>query len=151
MRIIGLDHGSRRIGLAIGDTETAMAFARPAIRRRNLDHDLGLVGELCTVEGASLVVIGLPLNMDGSEGGQAAEARAFGERLSRIGLAVAYEDERLTSWEAAERLASRGRRPSRAGGELDSAAARLILQQYLDARRPPGGPIPDHDWPEETE
>ena len=58
MRIIGLDHGSRRIGVAIGDTETGMAFARSAIRRRNLDHDLALIGELCTAEEASLVVVG---------------------------------------------------------------------------------------------
>jgi putative Holliday junction resolvase len=137
--------------VAIGDTETGMAFARPAIRRRNLEGDLGLVGELCTGEDTSLVVIGLPLNMDGTEGEQAAGVRAFGERLSRIGLAVAYEDERLTSWEAAERMASGGHRASRASGELDSAAARLILQQYLDARRPPAGPIPDDHWPEETE
>ena len=151
VRIIGLDHGSRRIGLAIGDTETGMAFARAAIRRRNLDDDLALVGELSTGENAGLVVIGLPLNMDGTEGEQAASARAFGERLSSIGLAVAYEDERLTSWEAAERMASAGQRASRAGGELDSAAARLILQQYLDTRRPPADPIPDDRWPEETE
>jgi len=151
VRIIGLDHGGRRIGVAIGDDETGMAFARPAIRRRNLERDLALVGELCTGEDASLVVIGLPLNMDGSEGEQAAEVRGFGERLSRIGLEVAYEDERLTSWEAAERMASGGHRASRAGGELDSAAARLILQQYLDARRPPADPIPDDHWPEETE
>jgi putative Holliday junction resolvase len=64
---------------------------------------------------------------------------------------VAYEDERLTSWEAAERMSTTGHRASRAGGELDSAAARLILQQYLDARRPPADPIPDDPWPEETE
>ena len=111
MRIIGLDHGARRIGIAIGDTETGMAFARAAIRRRNLDHDLALVGELCTTEGAGLVVIGLPLNMDGSEGGQAAAARAFGEALAGIGLAVAYEDERLSSWQAAEDLSTGAVRP----------------------------------------
>jgi len=151
VRIIGLDHGSRRIGVAIGDTETGMAFARPAIRRRSLDRDLALIGELGTGEEASLVVIGLPLNMDGTEGKQAAAARDFGERLGRIGLPVAYEDERLTSWEAAERMESGGQRASRASGELDSAAARLILQQYLDARRPPADPIPDDPWPEETE
>ena len=68
---------------------------------------------------------------------------------------VAYEDERLTSWEAAERMgdpAADG--PRRESGELDSEAARLILQQYLDGRRPPAGdkPIPDDQWPpEETE
>jgi putative Holliday junction resolvase len=139
VRIIGLDHGGRRIGVAVGDTETGMAFARPALRRRNLDQDLALVAELCAAEAVELVVIGLPLNMDGSEGSQAAAARAFGEALAAIGLAVAYEDERLSSWQAAEELTAEGRRVGRGSGELDSAAARVILQQYLDARRPPAG------------
>ena len=137
-RLLGLDHGKRRIGVAVADTETGMAFARTAIQRRNLDHDLALVRELCTSEGVEQVVIGLPLNMDGREGPQAAETRAFGERLTAIGLDVVFEDERLSSWEAAQRLADAGRRPSRASGELDSAAARLILQQYLGARHRPG-------------
>jgi putative holliday junction resolvase len=145
VRLIGLDHGARRIGVAVGDTETGMAFARPAIRRRNLDHDLALVRELCAHEDTRQVVVGLPLNMDGSEGSQAAAARAFGDRLAAIGLDVSFEDERLSSWEAAERLSAEGRRPSRAGGELDSAAARVILQQYLDARRPPAGRPSDPD------
>ena len=145
MRLIGLDHGSKRIGVAVGDSETGMAFARPAIRRRNLDHDLALIGELCTAEDVSTVVIGLPLNMDGSEGTQARAARTFGEALVRIGLQVAYEDERLTSWAAERELGPEGRRASRERGEIDSAAARLILQQYLDARPPT--PL----RPEETE
>ncbi len=134
-RYLALDHGSRRIGVAIGDSQTGMAFARPALRRRNLERDLAVIGELCAAEEADRIVIGLPLNMDGSEGTQAAEARAFGERLARVGLDVAYEDERLTSWEAGERMAEAGRRIRRGSGELDSTAARLILQQYLDARR----------------
>ena len=144
-RLLGLDHGSRRIGVAIGDTETGMAFARTAIQRRNLDHDLALVGELCTTEGVERVVIGLPLNMDGSEGSQAAQVRAFGERLAVIGLEIIYEDERLSTWEAGERLAEVGRKARRGSGELDSTAARVILQQYLDARYGAGRP------PEETE
>ena len=86
------------------------------------------------------MVLGLPLNMDGSEGGQAAAARAFAERLTERGLRVAFTDERLSSWEAGERLRADGRRPRRETGELDSAAARLILQQYLDARRRTGPP-----------
>jgi putative holliday junction resolvase len=137
-RLVGLDHGMRRIGVAVGDTETGMAFARAAIQRRSLDRDLDLVRELCVSEGAERVVIGLPLNMDGSEGAQAAAARAFGDALAAIGLAPFYEDERLSTWEAGERLAGSGRRPDRHSGELDSAAARLILQQYLDARRGSG-------------
>jgi putative pre-16S rRNA nuclease len=151
VRIIGLDHGERRIGVAVGDTETGMAFAHAAIRRRNLDHDLAQVAELCTTEAAGLVVIGLPLNMDGSEGRQAASARAFGISLSGTGIAVAYEDERLSSWQAAEDLAAEGRRAGRGSGELDSAAARVILQQYLDARRPPAGHRSDPDRHEESE
>jgi putative holliday junction resolvase len=143
--IIALDHGARRIGVAIADTDTGMAFAREAIRRRNLDHDLALIRELCTREGTHLVVVGLPLNMDGTEGDQAAAARRFGDALVGIGLEVAYEDERLTSWEAGRHLADAGRRPGRRSGELDSTAACLILQQYLDARRTPPAP------PEETE
>jgi len=144
-RFIGLDHGIRRIGVAIGDTETGMAFAREAIQRRNLNHDLALVGELCAIEGVERVVIGLPLNMDGSEGPQAEQVRSFGERLAAIGLAVSYEDERLSTWEAGERLAGAGRRVRRGSGELDSTAARVILQQYLDARHGPRRPA------EETE
>jgi putative holliday junction resolvase len=137
-RVLGLDHGSRRIGVAIADLETGMAFARPAVLRRNLDHDLAIVHELCISEDVEQVVIGLPLNMDGTEGPQAVQVRAFGDRLAAIGLAVAYEDERLTSWEAAERLAEIGRRARRGSGELDSTAALVILQQYLDARHRAG-------------
>jgi putative Holliday junction resolvase len=151
VRIIGLDHGGRRIGVAIGDTETGMAFARPAIRRTNLASDLAEIGQLCVAEGAALVVIGLPLNMDGSEGSQAAAARSFGKGLVGIGLAIEYADERLSSWQAAEDLTADGRRAGRGSGELDSAAARVILQQYLDARRPPAGHRSEPDRPEETE
>ena len=136
--IIGLDHGAKRIGVAVGDTETGMAFARPAIHRRSLAVDLHEVEQLAWAEGAELVVVGLPVNMDGSEGAQAAAARAFGDGLAENGLRVAYQDERLSSWEAGERLRESGRRPARASGELDSTAARLILQQYLDARRQTG-------------
>jgi putative Holliday junction resolvase len=134
MRIVALDHGAKRIGVAAGDTETGIAFAHRAIKRRSLDHDLARVVELCTDEGAELVVVGLPLNLDGSEGSQAAVVRAFGEALREAGLAIVYEDERLTSWEAMRRFESAGSTPDRRSGEVDSAAAQLILQQYLDAQ-----------------
>ena len=142
---MGLDHGSKRIGVAVGDTETRMAFERPAIRRRGLNRDLAVVGDLCRAEGATRVVIGLPLNMDASEGPQAAAARAFGEAVRGIGVEVEYEDERLTSWAARRHVGESGRRPERASGQVDSTAARLILQQYLDRDRD------DPLRPEETE
>jgi len=132
-RLLGVDHGSRRIGLAIGETETGLAFARPALRRRNEADDLDAIATLAAEEGVQLVVIGLPRNMDGSEGPQAAAARAFGDQLAARRLVVIYRDERLTSWEASERLSAAGRRPDRSAGELDSTAACLILQEYLDA------------------
>jgi putative holliday junction resolvase len=133
-RIIGLDHGSRRIGIAVGDTETAMAFARPALRRTREAADLAAVIALAQAEGTIRTIVGLPRNMDGTEGSQAAAARAFGDQLTKLGLAVEYVDERLTSWQAAEQIAPGGKRPVRASGELDSAAAALILQEYLDAQ-----------------
>ena len=104
--VIGLDHGSRRIGVAVGSEEIGQAFARPAILRR----------------------------------GQAKAARDFGAQLAAIGLEVVLLDERLTSWQAGMELAAEGRRPSRASGERDSAAARLILQEYLDGRAAPARP-----------
>ncbi len=131
-RILGIDHGSRRVGIAVADTETGIAFARPALQRRGDEPDIAALGALARAESAQLVVVGLPLNMDGSEGRQATAARRFGQRLGGIGLEVIYVDERLSSWEASERLAEAGRRPTRDSGELDSVAARLILQQYLD-------------------
>lgn len=139
--VIGLDHGRRRIGVAIADLDVGMAFARPALRVRGQDEALRAVRALCEVEGAAALVIGLPRNMDGSEGPQAAEVRSFGAALVAAGMAVTYVDERLTTWAAGEEEPARRDRRSRAGGELDSAAARLILQDYLDARSAqPSGP-----------
>ena len=134
--VIGLDHGTRRIGVAVGSEETGRAFPRPALRRRSLADDLAQIAALAGAEGTARVVVGLPRNMDGSEGAQALAARAFGAQLTAIGLEVDFVDERLTSWEAGDRLAAAGRRPKRRSGEKDSAAACLILQEWLDLRRP---------------
>ena len=136
-RILGLDHGTRRIGVAVADGETAMAFERPALLVRSGGAEaVGRVLDLARREGVELAILGLPRNMDGSEGAQARSVRAFGSALVDGGLRVEYHDERLSSWEAARRMADAGGAPSRRSGELDSAAARLILQEYLDARAP---------------
>jgi putative Holliday junction resolvase len=134
--VIGLDHGSKRIGVAVANEETGLAFPRPALLRRKVKADIEQVAALAHAEGATRIVVGLPRNMDGSEGPQAAQARAFGEQLTAIGLEVVFVDERLTSWQAGEQLAAAGRRPERTSGEKDSAAACLILQEWLDRRRP---------------
>ena len=132
-RLIGVDHGTRRIGLAVGDTETGLAFARPALRRTNEAADLAAIAALARAEGADGYVIGLPLLEDGRHGAQARRAVTFADRLAEAsGLPVLQVDERFTSWQAGNDLAGAGRRPDRRTGELDSAAARLILQQCLD-------------------
>ncbi|HEX3220482.1 MAG TPA: Holliday junction resolvase RuvX, partial [Candidatus Limnocylindria bacterium] len=116
-----------------------LAFARPALQRTRLTADLEAIRSLARDEQAVLVVMGLPRNMDGSEGPQAQAARAFGQRLASEGLHVEFQDERLTSWEAGEQIGPRRGRERRSG-ELDSAAARLILQEYLDAHPRPSTP-----------
>ncbi|MGH2489607.1 MAG: Holliday junction resolvase RuvX, partial [Candidatus Limnocylindria bacterium] len=121
-----------RIGLAVGDEETGMAFPRPAVRagRRALED----IRALAIAEGTTRIVVGLPLNMDGSEGDQAAAARSFGAKLGALGLDVIFADERLTSWDAAERMSRSASRRSPPDA-IDSAAAALILEQYLADRR----------------
>jgi putative Holliday junction resolvase len=133
-RVIAFDHGTRRIGVAVADTEIGQAFSRPAIKTAR-GEEIGPLVALARAERAALVIVGLPRNMDGSEGPQARAARDFGDQLAVAGLKVVYVDERLTSWEAGEQFAAAGERPQRKRGDIDSAAARLILQDYLDARR----------------
>jgi putative Holliday junction resolvase len=135
-RLVAFDHGTRRIGVAVADSEAGIAFARPALRGRAA-RDPAAPLALVRSEAAETVVVGLPRNMDGTEGPQAAAARSFGAVLEAAGVAVVFVDERLSSWEAGQQLKEAGRQASRASGELDSAAARLILQDYLDTERTP--------------
>jgi putative Holliday junction resolvase len=130
-RVIGVDHGTKRVGLAVGDDETGMAFPRPVVPAAGA---VERVAELARDEGTRRVVVGLPLNADGSEGSQARTARAFGDRLRAAGLEVDFSDERWTTWAATDRAGAADRR--RTGNAIDSAAAALILEQYFADRRP---------------
>jgi putative Holliday junction resolvase len=96
------------------------------------------IRRLAAEEGTDRVVVGLPRNMDGSEGQQAAAARAFGDQLAAIGLRVAFSDERLTTWDAVDRARAANRRSD--ADAIDSAAAALILEQYFADRRHPEEP-----------
>jgi putative Holliday junction resolvase len=137
-RVIGVDHGRKRVGVAVGDEETGMAFPRTVVPARGAAD---AIRRLAAEEGTARIVLGLPLNMDGSEGPQAAAAREFGRALTDIGLEVDFTDERLTTWDAAERARAAegaGAADRRSGANaIDSAAAALILEQYLAGRRPP--------------
>jgi putative Holliday junction resolvase len=139
MRVLGIDYGTRRIGLAYGD-EVGVATPLPALAAPDpLRRWAGLaavVGERRVTE----VVLGHPLNMDGSAGPKALEAEAFARRIEKeLGLPVHLVDERLTSYEAEATIAPAKRRAARRTGLVDSRAATIILQDYLDGLLPGGG------------
>jgi len=136
-RSFGLDVGTKTIGVAISDALGFTAQPVTTIRRTNLRADLTELRRLAEHHAVEHAVVGLPLNMDGSEGPSAADARRLGEAVARtLGIPVEYWDERLTTV-AANRLmieadVSRARRRA----VVDQIAASLILQGWLDARQP---------------
>lgn len=145
MRFLGIDYGTKRIGLAGGD-ELAIATPLPAVLAEDPDERDAAIGEVIRARKIDEIVIGLPLNMDGSHGPAADAVEAFGARIaSRFGLPVVYVDERLTSSIVEQGMNAKDRRAIRHSGLIDSRAAALILQDYLDQRFPP--PL----LPEETE
>lgn len=133
-RIVGLDPGARRIGVAVSD---GLGLTARGLAVAEGEEDLGrILRRIDAEDGIEVIVVGLPRNMDGSIGPKAREAMAFAERLrARTGRPVELWDERLTTVEATRRLAERGVRGRRRSGKVDQAAAQIILQSYLDARR----------------
>ena len=150
-RLIGLDLGSKRIGISICDEKQLIATPLKTINKNSLIELIDELKKIINENDIKGVVIGNPLNMDGSVGTRAKEVDAFAQTLEkRFGLPVHKVDERLTTHAAKEEiLAVHGRRPERSSGELDSAAATLILRDFLEERSPailpdPEGPDLDH-------
>ena len=132
-RILAVDYGRVRLGLAVSDALGLASHPLPALRRAGPAADLAALRTLIAEREVARLVVGLPLNMDGSEGPMAAEARAFGAWLGEgTGLSVAYEDERLSTDEAEEFLRGAGLRPSDRKKLRDSVAAALILRSVLE-------------------
>jgi putative Holliday junction resolvase len=131
-RYLGLDVGDRRIGVAVSDPTGSLARPVETYNRRgstvDVEHIVDLAGEYETVK----VVVGLPKNMNGTEGPQAEKTRDFATALSERGLEVDLWDERLSTVEASRRLIEQRRRGRRLQDRLDSEAAAVILQTYLD-------------------
>lgn len=145
MRCIGIDFGARRMGLAFGD-DIGVATPLPALVAPDPSKQWASLGAVLRERRATDVVLGHPLNMDGSSGPKAREVEAFAARIrSEFGLPVHLVDERLTSYEAESTIAPSRRRAVRKSGLVDSRAATLILQDFLDGR------IPHADQPEEGE
>ncbi len=135
MRFMGIDPGARRVGLALGDDETGLATPHKTLTRRD-DPSLlrELVDELRAHE-VEMVVLGLPLRMNGLEGPEAKRARLFARAIEREGqLKVVLWDERLTTVAAERQLRTAGLRGDKKKSLIDQAAATVLLQSYLDAR-----------------
>jgi putative holliday junction resolvase len=136
MAIAGLDLGKRRIGLAIADNEGLAVHPIGALERRSVVRDLELIRSRFVEFEVTRVVIGLPLNMDGTAGPAARAAEAFADRLrDSTGLPVELFDERLTSFEAEERLRELSGKRARDKGTVDAVAASIILESWLSHRR----------------
>ena len=136
-RSFGLDVGSKTVGVAVSDALGITAQPVTTVRRSSLRADLAQLRRLAEEHEVGHAVVGLPLNMDGSEGPSAAEARKVGEAVaSALKIPVEYWDERLTTVAAGRMLIEADVSRARRRQVVDQVAAALILQGWLDARRP---------------
>lgn len=142
MRILAIDPGTVRLGLALSDPSGTIAQPLSVLARRSEPEDLKALTELVERHEVAMIVIGLPRLMDGRLDAAAQQAQAFGAQVARAtGRPVAYWDERLTSVAAERYLIEQGKRRNKRRQEIDRMAATLLLQGYLDYRagRGPGG------------
>ena len=132
MKVLAIDFGTKRVGLAVGDTELGIALPKGVLK--NDEHLIDRLYKIIHSTGVSRVVVGLPLTPSGREGQRAREVREFVEKLKgRLGdIEVVLWDERYTTLEAESRL--RELPPKRRRELLDSVSAQTILEEYLQSR-----------------
>ena len=147
MRLLGVDYGEKRIGLAVSDASATLARPLRALRAGGSlpSRAAAVAAEAQALaaedDGLAAVVVGLPRSLDGTPHEQTARVLAFVDRLrAALDVPVALQDERLTSVEAESRLAARERSWRKRSERLDAAAAAVILQDHLDERRTPAEP-----------
>jgi len=151
MRILGLDLGAKRIGLAVSDSDTGLAFPSGILESRGRKQDVASLCEMIRERGIARVVIGLPIHMNGQHGPEARNAKEFAQMLAEAAeIPVDTLDERWTSREAQRIVdlgnsALRGQKPGRGSGKqrspgrkqkqrVDDLAATLILRTYIERR-----------------
>lgn len=135
MRILAIDYGRKRIGLAVSDALGVMAHGMETLTRKSLRKDLAYLERIVQEREVSLLVVGNPIHLDGSPSEMSVEAEEFGARLAeRAGIPYRMWDERLTSQEAGHMLRETGRSTNRESGGVDQAAARIILNSFLAAQ-----------------
>lgn len=134
MKVLAIDFGEARIGLAITDPAGRMAIPLTTLLRTSDQDAIRQIGEIVIQEDVELMLIGEPRNMDGSLGDAAMRVRSFKRKLSlKVPLPCESVDETLTSVEALERLRDAGVNPRRHPERIDAVAAQILLEQYLAA------------------
>ena len=134
-RIVCLDIGDVRIGVAVSDPSCMIASPVEVIQRIGWGPDVRKIRQICDQYETNRILSGLPLNMDGTEGFQAKKVRSFCDQLEKNGLSVCFQDERLSTVQAEDAMIESGL--SRAGRKqrVDKVAAAVILQQWLDEQK----------------
>jgi len=135
-RILAIDYGRKRIGLALSDELQLTAQPLAVMKRLNRRDDLRRLRGICRKEGVARILVGHPLHITGEAGEMAQEAARFAARLHKeLGIEVDLVDERLTSWEAAQMIAETGSFSRRKESSLDDVAAAIFLREYLERHR----------------
>lgn len=137
MRILGIDYGDARVGLALSDPTGLIAGGIGALKITGMNNAAVQVCETVRAKQAEKIVLGLPLNMDGSEGASAAKIRAFAQKLSELlpDIPIELLDERRTSILAAGYMTETGTFGKKRKESVDTLSAQIILQTYLDRNR----------------
>lgn len=134
LRILAVDHGTKRIGLAMTD-ELGLVLPLPLLASEGDEPAAARIAELAKERGVAKVLVGLPINMDDTHGPAAQKVEKFCALIERglegSGIVVIRRDERLTSWEAEATLSAGGVHPMNRKGKIDTIAAQLILRDYL--------------------
>jgi putative holliday junction resolvase len=133
-RLLGLDYGTKRLGIAISDMEQRLAGSLEVHTRCGPQGDARRLKQIVTEHHICGIVVGLPVHMSGDEGGKAREAREFGTWVAAVtSLPVAFWDERFTTATAEARLMQADLSPKKLKEKLDKVAAQVLLQAFLDA------------------
>ncbi|MCH5351685.1 MAG: Holliday junction resolvase RuvX [Clostridiales bacterium] len=134
IRLLGVDFGLKRIGVSVCDSEWILASPLPVIYTKSMRSSIDAVAVTAKNQSVGGIVVGLPLNLDGSESVQSGRVRAFSKNLERVtGIKTVLFDERLTTVEANELLLQAGVTKSADRAKLiDSMSAKVILQSYID-------------------
>ena len=137
-RILGIDFGSRRMGLALSDSGCTIASPHKTLRYRSVPDLVRQLASLIKDKGVDRVVVGLPIGMKGQRTHQTAEVEEFVDTLARhLSIPVDVMDERLTTVEATRSLRRQGFKPSLNKPLIDETAAAILLQSYLDSQSSP--------------